>query len=167
MVVTVISSFVFAAVLSAYVFLGRGLVREGNAESMEAGSRLAQYYLMRDVNTCVSVATASPSILTVNVGSNTTPIYVTYTYDSTGGTLIRTATTNPTNLTLMTGLLTFAFNYYGLGGMTIYPSPQGLLWIKQMNMVYTLVAGSAVSGAQARFAVVSPQVMMKNKGLLQ
>src|ERR1035438_4744404 len=39
MMVTFISAFVFAGVLSAYIFLGRGLMRQGNEEQLESRSR--------------------------------------------------------------------------------------------------------------------------------
>ena len=61
MMVTFISSFVFAGVLSAYIFLGRGLARQVNEESLESRSRLALYWFTQDVSTASGIAACVPS----------------------------------------------------------------------------------------------------------
>src|ERR1035438_10585997 len=50
MMVTFISAFVFAGVLSAYIFLGRGLMRQGNEEQLESRSRQALYDFTQDID---------------------------------------------------------------------------------------------------------------------
>ena len=89
MVVTVISSFVFAGVLSAYIFLGRGLVREANSEQMESGARVAIYNFTRDVSAAQSIlaqTTVPPSItpqITLTIPTSTGTLNtVTYFYDA-------------------------------------------------------------------------------------
>jgi prepilin-type N-terminal cleavage/methylation domain-containing protein len=165
MMVTLISSFVFAAVLSSYVFLGRGLVREGNAESLESSSRVAIYYFTQDLSASCSLTNASSGTLGVNVGPSTSYTNIVYTYDSIQGTLTRSVGASTT--TLLTGLTSFTFYYFDLWGIAPSPTPAGTTWIKQVSMSYTTVAGALLSGAQSKFSMTSPPVVMKNKGLLQ
>lgn len=163
--VTAISSFVFAGVLSAYTFLGRGLVREGNAENLESSTRVAIYYFTRDLSAASSITTAGTASLVVNVGPSTSYTTATYTYDSTQGTLTRNS--GGATTTLLRGISTFTFSYFDLWGSTPSPAQPGTTWIKQASMSYTATAGVAASGAQSKFSMTSPQVVMKNKGLLQ
>jgi hypothetical protein len=180
MMVTFISSFVFAGVLSAYIFLGRGLTRQGNAEVLESRTRLALYYFNQDVSSAnaVTISNAAQLGLTVvNPGLNPAPpftVSVVYTYDL-SDTVTRNVYTTAvppvliTSLPLLTGLTGsyFGFGYYNFGGTTPSPLPSGTTWIKQVSMAYKTVAGLAVSGAQSHYTVVSSQVVMKNKPLLQ
>src|SRR5580693_1180412 len=60
MMVTLISAFVFAGVLSAYIFLGRGLARQINEQSLESRTRLALYWLAQDVSSANAIAAQNP-----------------------------------------------------------------------------------------------------------
>jgi hypothetical protein len=183
MLVTFISSFVFAGVLSAYIFLGRSLTRIGNAEELESRSRIALYYFNQDVSaaTAVTTANANQLVLTVvNAQINPVAPYlvsVNYTYDL-QDTLTRSVYTTAStpvlisSLPLLTGLTNsyFAFGYNSSGDSTplpTLPTPTGTAWIKQISMTYETTAGSSTSGAQSHFIAVSSQVVMKNKALLQ
>jgi type II secretory pathway pseudopilin PulG len=181
MIVTFISSFVFAGVLSAYVFLGRGLVRQGNEEQLESRSRLTLYDFTQDISGASSVVSASATVLEVNtwipLNNGNPPVLgtATYIYDPINAqlTLARTSTVPSTQLAfpswatpntvsalvLLNNLTSFSFGTYDIAGnSTGVPA-----LIKQVNMSFTTTAGSRVSGAQSHFTVVSPQVIMKNK----
>ena len=192
MLATFITAFVFLGVLSAYIFLGRSLTRVGNDEMLESRTRLALYYFNQDVSaaTAVTTATSTQLILTV-VNPQLNPISpytvsVNYTYDL-NGNLTRSVWTIPPPSSVQLSSLSllptdpnralansyFSFGYYNSGGsipasFTDPPTlPSGTNWIKQVSMTYRTMAGSAESGAQAHYTVVSSQVVMKNKGLLQ
>ena len=175
MMVTVISSFVFAGVLSAYIFLGRGLVREGYEEQAESGSRKALFYFTKDMSAAQSIfaQNSQPQItLTIPTQSNPPTITVTYSYDSTNQILNRNASNGigSGNLlsTTQSGLtsLNLNFIYYDNYGnqITSLPASQA---IKQAMMTYTVTTGSAVSGAQSTLTVSSPLVILKNKLSIQ
>lgn len=184
--VTLISSFVFAGVLSAYIFLGRGLVRQGNEEQLESRSRVAIYDFTQDMSSASAVLAASASDVQVNTWipetSPNPPVLgtATYTYDPVGAqlTLVRTSPVPasqlafpnwPTASTVLLSNVTPAnagpnfFNTYDISGNPTFV----LSLIKQVNMGFTTTAGSQASGAQSHFTVVSPQVILKNKPSLQ
>jgi hypothetical protein len=171
MLATVISGIVFSGVLSAYIFLGRGLTRQGNEEVMESRSRVALFYFTQDVSSATAI---DPGYMT------STQMYlyypdpldeVQYTYDPGAQTLTRKTTgtaPGPASLTLLIGLTTLTFNYYSFVPTTT-PTPPPLpppAAVKQINMAFTTVAGVSVSGAQAQLDVTSPRVTLKNKPLL-
>lgn len=181
MMVTFISSFVFAGVLSAYIFLGRGLVRQGNEEQLESRSRLTLYDFTQDISGASAVLTASGTVLSVSTwipqsGGNA-PVLgtATYTYDPVNAqlTLARSSPvpaaqlafpswptpTSPPAFVLLNNLTSFSFGTFDIAGNST--GVPGL--IKQVNMAFTTTAGSRVSGAQSHFTVVSPQVILKNK----
>jgi type II secretory pathway pseudopilin PulG len=180
MMVTFISSFVFAGVLSAYIFLGRGLVRQGNEEQLESRTRVALYDFTQDMSGASAVITATGTVLSVSTWVPQTapnpPVLgtATYTYDPVGGqlTLERTAPPAavlafpnwptqpaPPAFVLLNNLTSFSFGTYDINGNVTGATAL----IKQANMAFTSTAGSLVSGAQSHFTAVSPQVIMKNK----
>ncbi len=177
MMVTAISSFVFAGVLSAYIFLGRGLARQVNAESLESRTRLALFWFTQDVASATSVIAQNPGAgvtgtrITLSVPSLGNSVY--YACDWSGGTgqgkLTRQVGTGAV-LTLLTNLTSFSFGYYDLAGNSVTaPSTApstAQINIKQIYMTYTSSAGVAATGAQSNYTVVSPRVNIKNKGLL-
>src|ERR1700691_2997225 len=94
MMVTAISSFVFAGVLSAYIFLGRGLARQVNAEGLESRTRLALYNFTKDVSNAASITAQNPGSqttgnqMTLSIPLATVPVTyktVTYKCDWSGG----------------------------------------------------------------------------------
>lgn len=176
MMVTFISSFVFAGVLSAYIFLGRGLARQVNAEGLESHTRLALFWFTQDVSRATSVTAQEPGAgvtgtrMTLNVASIGTVYYVCdWSLGAAQGKLTRQVGSGLI-LTLLTNLSSIKFGYYDLTGNSLTaptsaPStPQ--VDIKQVYVAYTSTAGVASTGAQSNFTVVSPRVIMKNKGLL-
>jgi prepilin-type N-terminal cleavage/methylation domain-containing protein len=178
MMVTLISSFVFAGVLSAYIFLGRGLSRQVNAEGLESRTRLALSYFTQDVSSASSITAQNPGTQTTGnqmvlsiPGLSST---VTYKCDWSGGTaagiLERQVGSSGPWLVLLKNLTSFGFQYFdstthSITVPTVAPtSPQND--IKQVCMTYTSSAGYAPSGNVSQFTVVSPLVILKNKGLL-
>jgi Tfp pilus assembly protein PilE len=165
MMVTFISSFVFAGVLSAYIFLGRGLVRQSNAENLESRSRTTLFYFTQDISSASSITTFLSDTLVLSTPAGAT---VTYTFTSASdpqgnpaGTLTRSEIPANPNVptSLLTGLSVFNFEYLDMSGA----APASSTFVKQISMTYTAFAGSAVSGAQSHFTVVSPWVIAKNK----
>jgi hypothetical protein len=179
MMVTFISAFVFAGVLSAYIFLGRGLMRQGNEEQLESRSRQALYDFTQDISAASAVTSATATSLTVNTWipqtSPNPPVMATatYSYFPAEGqlTLIRTAppaaplafpnwpTPGTQGLVLLNNVTNFSFGTYDINGNSTGLAPL----IKQVNMSFTTTAGSQMGGAQSRLTVVSPQVILKNK----
>jgi prepilin-type N-terminal cleavage/methylation domain-containing protein len=168
MMVTVISSFVFAGVLSAYIFLGRGLVRQGNAESLESRTRTTLFYFTQDVSATSAISISLSTELKLTTASGTIVDYVySPAVDSQGnpaGTLTRVPSPPNANIpvTLLIGLSSFQFNYMDMSGNVMNPANNTPL-VKQVSIDYTAFAGAAVSGAQSHFSVVSPWVIAKNK----
>jgi hypothetical protein len=183
MMATVITSFVFAGVLSAYIFLGRALTREGNEEEQESRSRLTLYYLTQEVSAATAITPdTSPPFTTSGItqmvvntlDSSGLPYTVTYTYNAgpDGGTLTRTSTdSTPGPSLLLVGITNLTFTYYNSAGMaitsTLNPTITNPNLVKEINLTYTTVSGAAVNGAQSRFTVASPLIVMKNKPLLK
>lgn len=159
---TLITAFVFAGVLSAYIFLGRALIREGNMESLESRTRTTLYQFNQDVSTSTSVTTTgmTSSTLVLNTTSGTT---ITYTYSAAQGTLSRQLSTSVVATTMLTGLTSFSFGYYDYYGIST-SNPNA---VKQINMTYVTSAGSAITGSISNFSVASPRVLLKNRALLQ
>jgi Tfp pilus assembly protein PilW len=182
MMVTLISSFVFAGVLSAYIFLGRGLARQVNEQSLESRTRLAIYWLTQDVSTASAIAAQSPGatttgdqfVLTIPGSANTVTYHCDWSQGAGNGVLERNLSSG-TSLTLLTNISNISFGYYDITGnsisvpatnATLSGSTTPLMKVKQVYMTYTTTAGVQVTGSQSNLTVVSPRVIMKNKALL-
>jgi Tfp pilus assembly protein PilW len=182
MLATFISAFVFAGVLSAYIFLGRALTRQGNEAEQESRSRTTLFYLTQEVSSATGIAPdTSPSATTSGLtqmvlntldGSGN-PYTVTYTYipGASGGTLTRTPSTTGAPMSLLVGVTSLTFTYYNSAGTALTspssPTVTNPNVVKQVSLSYTTVAGSVLSGAQSHFNVVSPLIVMKNKPFLK
>jgi Tfp pilus assembly protein PilW len=177
MMVTFISSFVFAGVLSAYIFLGRGLMRQANEEGLESRSRLALYYFAQDVASATGITAENPGVqvsgtqMTLTVPGSGTIVYsCDWSQGSSNGVLTRQVGSGPV-LTLLTNLSSISFGYYDMGGNNVSvptTAPNYTQFnIKQISMSFTSTAGYPNSGAQSNLTMVSPRVIMKNKGMLR
>ena len=180
MVVTVISGIVFAGVLSAYIFLGRGLMRQGNEEQLESRSRQALYDFTQDMSAASAVISANATTLTVNTWIPQTagnpPVMGTATYEYAPAegqlSLIRDSAARRD---ACLPELADAAREPG-----IRPAEQrNEFQLRHLrherrlhrhpgtdqagNMSFTTTAGSQIGGAQSHFTVVSPQVILKNK----
>ena len=176
MLATFISAFVFAGVLSAYVFLGRGLTRMGNEEILDSKSRLVLYYFTQDVSSASCVDPNGMTSTLLKLCYPDTSDEVVYTYNSSAGTLTRTITGTAPSLPITAlfsglastsslgnvGLSSFTFNYYDSSGATTTIA----LAVKQINMSFTGAAGLAATGAKSHLSYVSPRVTMKSKLLV-
>jgi hypothetical protein len=177
MMVTFISSFVFAGVLSAYIFLGRGLARQVNEESLESRTRLALFWFTQDVSNATTIAAQNPGVGvsgTLMTLSEPTLGNVYYACDWSGGAgngkfTRQVGTTGPV-LTLLTNLTSFSLGYYDATGNSISAPTSAptsaQINIKEAYMAYTVTAGVASSGDLSNFTMVSPRVLLKNKGIL-
>lgn len=180
MMVTFISAFVFAGVLSAYIFLGRGLARQVNAEGLESRARLALYYVTQDVSSATTIIAQNPGVqvdgtlMTLSIPTSPTAsqtVVYTCNWDQGPSQGILQRQVGAVTLTLLTNLSSFSFLYYDPTGTAVAVpssapgSPQ--IGIKEVCMAYTSTAGYAASGAQSNFTVVSPCIIMKNKAVLE
>jgi hypothetical protein len=178
---TVITAFVFAGVMSAYIFLGRALSRQLNAEGLESRTRLTLFYFNQDVSSATSIAAQNPgaqvtgdqmslTIPTSPVSSNT----VTYHCDWSGGAssgILERQVNSGAYLVLLTNVSSISFQYFdATTHLVTVPSsapssPQ--VDIKQVSISFTTAAGYAPSGNLSQFTMVSPLVVLKNKAMLQ
>jgi Tfp pilus assembly protein PilW len=175
MMVTLISSFVFAGVLSAYIFLGRSLARQVNAEGLESRARLALYYFTQDLSAASTITASNPGAyttgtqITLTIPGSTIAYACDWSLGNTAGKLTRTVNSNPA-LTLLTNLSSFSFGYDDMTGSVVTapssPPSSPQINIKQAYMVFTSTAGYAQSGAASEFTVVSPRVILKNRTVL-
>ena len=157
MVSTLITAIVFSAVISAYVFLGRSLIRVGNADSLESGARRTLYYFRQDAATATAVTTAGASQVTLSTPNGT----VSYTYDSVGQTLTRVNTSG--TLALLSGVTTCKFDYYD-SSQTATTTPAV---VKLVDFVATTTNGTLASGSESHFSFASPRMVLRNKPFLQ
>jgi len=178
--VTAISAIVFAGVLSAYIFLGRGLVRQGIEEELVSNSRQALYDFSQDMSAASAVVSANATTLTVNTwipqAAANSPVMATVTYQYLPAefqlTMTRTAPPAATlafpnwptpfsnsPYVLLNNVTNFNFGTYDMNG-----NATGIAsLIKQVTMSFTASGGSRNSGSASQLIVVSPQVVLKNK----
>jgi type II secretory pathway pseudopilin PulG len=181
MLATFITAFVFAGVMSAYMFLGRSLARQVNEQSLESRTRLALYWLTQDASSASAIYIQNPGATTTGyqmVLSVPSLGSVYYSCDWSGGAnmgkLTRQVGSGPV-LTLLTNLTSFDFGYYDIDGNPVaapgtaspLTAPTTLqLNVKQVCMYYTSTAGVASTGDQSNLSIASPLIIMKNQGYL-
>jgi Tfp pilus assembly protein PilW len=176
MMVTMISAFVFSGVLSAYMFLGRGLSRQVNEEDLESRTRLALFWFTQDISSATSIQATNPgsgvtgTMMLLTLPSGATEYYMCDWSGGAGKGILnrRTGTSGPT-LALLKNITSFSLVYYDPAGNVVTApatasSPQ--MNIKQVYMTYTTTAGVASTGNQSNLTVISSKVTMKNKGAL-
>lgn len=154
---------VIAAILSAYLFLGRNLTRMVNLQQQEVKSRRALQMFTTDVSSAIQFTTATDTQIVLSVQTASAPATVTYTYTAGAantGTLTRTDAAG--TLTLLTGLATLDFNFYTESNV----STTSLASVKSAEFSFTSVLGTAASGTQASYATVSSRVLLRNKPAL-
>jgi hypothetical protein len=175
MMVTFISSFVFAGVLSAYIFLGRGLSRQVNEEGLESRTRLALFWFTQDISSSSAIVAQNPgsgvtgTLMTLTIPSGTVYYACNWAGGTGNGLLTRQFGSTGPVLTLLKNLTSFSLGFYDPAGNAVTvpataTSPEAN--IKQAYMVYTTTAGVASTGNQSNLTVVSPRVTIKNKSVL-
>gem|GEM_PF-4424692 len=87
---------------------------------------------------------------------------VTYSYNSTFGTLTRTDATGST--TLLSNLTKFDLNYFNKAGNAITSSTVS---VKEIELTFSSALGTSASGTQSQYTAVSPRLILRNKALLQ
>lgn len=107
-----LGSMLLAAVLAAFLFLGRAGVGLQNYADMEAEAREAVETFAQDARMASGVVWNSASSLTLSVARPGGALSVSYDYNSTAGTLVRRV--GSTSTTLLTGISTFAFSAYSI-----------------------------------------------------
>ena len=157
-----ISAFVFAGVLSAWLFLGRNFTRLMSFQQQSEQGRDALYVFARDVHGAMQVATAGSSQLALTMPPQASPTTISYTYNATSGTLTRTDASGTTTTPLI-GLTALNFSYFNTAGTATASS----LSISQVELSYTSANGIAASGTQSSFPLVSSRVILRNKPFLQ
>lgn len=117
-----LASFILAAVLSTFLFMGRSGANVQNYNDMEAQARNALEFFAEDTRQASAVAWTSTESLTLTVGTN----LITYTYSGVAKTLRRTVvdTTPDPDVTtsdrvLVTGITSFAFSAYNISGSSV------------------------------------------------
>lgn len=163
LVATSLSMIVFAAIFSAYLFLGRNLTRLVNVQRQENESRRTLRTFTQDVSAAIRLTTATSSQITLirpTSGGTTT---VTYTYSSGNGTLTRTEGGNVQTLVSEISSGSFAFTFYNESGTTV----STLQSIKSVEMSFSTTFGSSLAGTRATYRTVSPRIVLRNKPVLQ
>ena len=127
-----LGSFILAAVLSTFLFMGRSGANVQNYNDMESQARNALEIFAQDTRQASGVVWNSVESVTLTVGTD----LVTYAYSSTARTFRRTVVDtvpNPDVTTsdrvLVTGITTFTFSAYKI---TIDPST-GAAWVLPLS----------------------------------
>jgi type II secretory pathway component PulJ len=182
MVATGLSAIIFAGILSAYLFLGRNLTRLVNTQEQGVASRRALQWFTTDLSAAIQILTTTTTPSTTTPPSSSqiaitkpprsataTSDIVTYVYNSSSGTLVRTETivdpaatpsTSTTTTSLLSHLTAFTMNYYDAGANTVTPTS---LVVKAVECTFTSATGTATSGTLASYQMVSPRVVVRNK----
>lgn len=161
-VATCLAAFVIAAILSAYVFIGRNLTRLLNTQEQEVKSRRTLRMFTGDVSAAIRLTSATAtgfSLTKPTISGNTT---VSYAYSTGNGTLTRTEAGS--SLTLLTGITAFSLEYFNEGGTTITGSTQS---VKSIELAFTTASGVASNGTLATYRSVSPRIVLRNKATLE
>ncbi len=173
-----ISLILMAAILSAYLFLGRNLIRLTSLEQQEKKARLALTYFSKDVGAATMLTTAT---VTISSGTTTYAQFVlvpptggnvTYTYDTSIDKLTRTDSSG--TIELLTDLASFSINYLtitqvanGTAFSTTATAPANPLSVKAVQFQFATAVGTAANGTQATYTAMSPRVLLRNRTILQ
>jgi Tfp pilus assembly protein PilW len=120
MIGATISSFVLAAMMTTFLFMGRSGANVQNYNDMEVQARNALEYFAEDVRQASAVTWSSTDSVTLTVGTTS----ITYAYSSTAKnfrrTVVVTATSTTTwNRVVVTGITNFAFSAYNISGNNV------------------------------------------------
>ena len=164
MVAAVLSTIVFAAIFSAYIFMARNLTRIANFQQQQVQNRRALYVIAKDVNEAVQLTFPLPGSLALKLPPrppSPDATNLTYTYDATAHTLTRHAVVGATSsdTVLLSNLTSFTFTYFDDAGG---PSPS-LNFIKQIQFNYTSAVGDQPNGTQSGDKVASARMVLRSK----
>lgn len=161
---------VMTAVLTSYIFLGRNLVRLANQQTLETEARRTLAFFAQDVRMASNVSgtpTAAAVSLIIPTGT------VTYTYDSTTGTLTRTPSSGPA-LVLISNLRGLYLRYFDASGWPYdndsapYTTQSNYLdGIKQLSLNFSAQKGESFNGTQTPlYQFASSRLILRNRSLL-
>ena len=162
MVAVTLAAFVFAAILSAFIFMGRNLTRLLNRQSQDAASRRAVSQFTRDLSAAMQLTTCTATQVTLTRPTAGGTVTTSYAYTPAAGKFVRTE--GSSSWPLLSGLTALSITYYNESGAVITNSP---LSVKAVELSFTLVTGSAPNGTQVKSTTVAPRVLLRNKPLLQ
>jgi prepilin-type N-terminal cleavage/methylation domain-containing protein len=157
-IATSLAAIVLAAILSAYLYVGRNLTRLVNTQEQETKSRRTIRQFTDDVSAAIKLTTASATSLVLTKPLASGNATVSYTYSSGNGTLTRTQ--SGASQTLLSGITAFNIEYFNEVGTTITSSAQS---VKSVELSFTTAAGNSTTGTRATYASVSPRVVLRNK----
>jgi hypothetical protein len=161
-IATTLFGIVLVAILSAYLFVGRNLTRLVNLQQQEVESRRTLRMFTQDLSSASQLTTATTSQVTLTKPAAAATTTVTYTYSSSAGTLVRTESGR--TITLLSGVTALNIFYFNEAGEAVTSSTQS---VKSVELSYTSASGTATSGTSARYNIVSPRVVLRNKAALQ
>jgi Tfp pilus assembly protein PilE len=181
MVAVGIAFFIIAGVTSAYVYMGRNLIRYSNQQDTEAQIRRTMQMLAADVHAATDVTSFSSTQFTLSMpyvhsDYSVTSYSVTYTYSSTAKTITRTVSgTPPPNVT--SSALTLLSNVTPSGSCFEYrdrldQTATTTLGVKKITLAaFSITTGSALAntqlirtGASARFVLRSKHLVLQQNG---
>lgn len=155
-----LSAIVFAAILSAYLFIGRNLSRLASNQSLDVETRRTLRQMTTDVSEAITLTTAGATTMTLTKLGPSGNVTVSYVYNS--GTQQLNRTVGATVTKLLSRAESLAFTYYAENGTTTTDTKSA----KSVELSFTIAAGTQSSGTLARYRSVSPRVIMRNKQVL-
>ena len=191
MVGATLSAAIMAAVLSSYIYLGRGLGRLANQQTLDTETRRTLAYFAQDVQatnglTDTANLSATRVAMTVPVAAGTN--IITYYYNNSSSTT--TVSINGTNVVMAANALTrcvydgttvtsltllrnitaagLTIKYYDGAGNAYTSYANYLTGIKQLSLQFSTQAGVSGNGTQTRaYQNSSSRFVLRNRGYLQ
>lgn len=156
-----LATMVFAAIFSAYLYIGRNLTRLANTQHQEAQSRRTLQQFVQDISAASTLtrATSTELVLTKPTSSGTST--VSYVYSSGDGTLTRTDAAGPQ--TLLSGATGVTLSYFSESGLAVSDTQS----VKAVELLVSTANGSAASGTRSGYTSASSRVVLRNKAPLQ
>jgi type II secretory pathway component PulJ len=184
MVALSIGAFVIAGILSSYTFLGRNLFRYSNQQQLAAQTQRTLQIFAQDVHAATNVGSISGTVLQLQYSPSTIQLpsstnVVTYTYNASAGTLVRTVTgTLPSGLAIASSLNLLSgispsvsnfFNYYDQNNV----AATNTLGVKKISIpTFTITSvtigksGKASANTQTSYTAASARLILRSKHLV-
>jgi hypothetical protein len=172
-----IAFFVIAGVVSAYVYMGRNLIRYSNQQDSETQIRRAMQMLASDVHAATDVTSFSASQFTLSLpyvhSDNSVTYYsVSYTYDATAKTLTRTVSGTPppevtsSPLTLLSSVSPSGSSLFEYRDRLDQTATTTFGVKKIIIASFALTTGSASADTQLIRTGASPRLVLRSKHLV-
>jgi Tfp pilus assembly protein PilW len=191
MIGAALSAALMAAVLSTYIYLGRGLARLANQQTLENEARRTLGYFTQDVQSASGItdtsnlsATRVSLLVPASGGTNTVTYYFNNTASST------TVSVNGTNISMAANALTrcvyngstvaslvllrnitsggLTLKYYDSAGRPYTTYVNYLPGITQMALQFNTQLGNSTNGTRTQiYPVSSSRIVMRNDKFLQ